>query len=1103
MKTNRIQGRKALLVLSTILMPLLASANVKGFTDSQYGIDVTNLLENPDFENSAAGWNIVGGNKIAATAATYGYSGTNFIENWVAAPGTLGDQSWSQTIEVPNGVYAIKSMAHAVLESDASVVPSGVAIYANKDEVAVTTTHTNPPAEYSLVTVVTDGKLTIGYRITNCNINWAAWDNVRVIRYDAETTNDGLVMYAKDEMNILRIKAEELTTCKFQLLLLNNLEYSISNIDKVSSWPEAKSLWDTLKTLIIEAEQSILAYEKLKEKIDYAHTWQTKGYEIDVEAFNYEVNKVENAYETGILNVEETKDAITILNDALLNFFTHNNHYEEEALDVSDMFIENPTLRKGSEGWEGSEPNLGHEVMEFFRCDFDMYQELKGLPSGRYVLSVQGFYDTNSRKKDDLPYKLGNENITGELYANEESTPFISIYKYTASEMGITSEGVFKDYVHMRISANEAFNRINPILDIPYYSENSVEVYIYDGKLKIGLRDEVLNPNSWCVFRDFKLEYYGIETVTYLVDGEIYKTDTIKKGEPIPLIDVPRKEGHSFMGWKDAPTVMPGRDIVIEGGFNYQVTFKIDDEVIKSDSIEYGERIPLPDVVEKEGYTFNGWNAPETMPAEDIVLTGTYSINSYSLKYIVDGEVYHQSTVAYGGTITPPMELPVKEGHTFVGWSNLPSTMPASDVEVEAIFTTNKYCITYVIDNTVIAMDSISYGDDIILMDPPTREGFTFAGWSYVPEKMPATDIMVIGVYTTNSYLLTYLVDGEVYESGIVECGSAITPPEIPSKEGYTFSGWNNIPEVMPANELVITGTFVANKYLVTFMIDDQIIASDSLDYGTMITVPNVPEREGYSFSGWGEVAETVPANDVTYEGHYSVNSYKLTYTVDGEIVLGESVAYGTALTLLAEPTKEGYTFSGWSEVPETMPAEDVVVSGTFTINEYLVTFTVDGVAIASDSLAYGTAIIIPTMPEREGYTFSGWSEVDATVPAHDVTYDASYTANIYKVYYFVGATLVHTAEVAYGEAIPEYVYEPTVEGDVFMGWIGETYETMPAHDVTYMANITNDVLQLTIDNSKLTIYNLCGRKIEVGDLRELCEGIYIINGQKVVINNK
>ena len=165
--------------------------------------DVTSLLTNPDFESDASGWTIVGGNKIAATAANYGYNGIKFIENWVAAPETLGDQSWSQTIEVPNGVYVIKSLAHAVLQSDASVVPAGVAIYANKDEVAVTTTNTNPPTEYSVATVVTDGKLTIGYRITSCNINWAAWDNVRVFQYTGATEEEAKLAWMRDELETL------------------------------------------------------------------------------------------------------------------------------------------------------------------------------------------------------------------------------------------------------------------------------------------------------------------------------------------------------------------------------------------------------------------------------------------------------------------------------------------------------------------------------------------------------------------------------------------------------------------------------------------------------------------------------------------------------------------------------------------------------------------------------------------------------------------------------------------------------------------------------------------------------------------------------------
>ena len=182
-----------------------------------------------------------------------------------------------------------------------------------------------------------------------------------------------------------------------------------------------------------------------------------------------------------------------------------------------------------------------------------------------------------------------------------------------------------------------------------------------------------------------------------------------------------------------------------------------------------------------------------------------------------------------------------------------------------------------------------------------------------------------------------------------------------------------------------------------------------------------------------GEELTEVSADSTLYVEYHKI-TYALTYVVDGEVYATDSIEYGAAITPIAEPVKEGYTFSGWSEVPETMPASDVTISGTYTVN-------------------------------------------------------------IYNVYYYVGDELVHTAEVAYGETIPEYVYEPTTEGDEFLGWIGDTYETMPAHDVTYTANIESDVLQLTIHNSQLTIYDLSGRKVT--DTKNLRGGVYIINGKR------
>ena len=73
-----------------------------------------------------------------------------------------------------------------------------------------------------------------------------------------------------------------------------------------------------------------------------------------------------------------------------------------------------------------------------------------------------------------------------------------------------------------------------------------------------------------------------------------------------------------------------------------------------------------------------------------------------------------------------------------------------------------------------------------------------------------------------------------------------------------------------------------------------------------------------------------MPAEDVKVVGTFTVNKYKLTYIVDGELYKSYDVEYGTAITSEVEPVKEGYTFSGWSYIPSKMPAEDVTVIGTF-----------------------------------------------------------------------------------------------------------------------------------------------------------------------------
>ena len=74
-----------------------------------------------------------------------------------------------------------------------------------------------------------------------------------------------------------------------------------------------------------------------------------------------------------------------------------------------------------------------------------------------------------------------------------------------------------------------------------------------------------------------------------------------------------------------------------------------------------------------------------------------------------------------------------------------------------------------------------------------------------------------------------------------------------------------------------------------------------------------MPAREGYTFLGWEpKVDETVPAHDVTYRAQWQVNKYTLSFDSNGGTdVAAISQDYGTEVTAPAAPTREGYTFLG------------------------------------------------------------------------------------------------------------------------------------------------------------------------------------------------
>ena len=180
-------------------------------------------------------------------------------------------------------------------------------------------------------------------------------------------------------------------------------------------------------------------------------------------------------------------------------------------------------------------------------------------------------------------------------------------------------------------------------------------------------------------------------------------------------------------------------------------------------------------------------------------------------------------------------------------------------------------------------------------------------------------------------------------------------------------------------------------------MVDDAEFKSYELYYGASITPEEIPTREGYTFSGWSEIPETMPAHDVTVTGTFSINKYRLTYTVDGEEYKSYELDCGVSITPETVPTKEGYTFSGWSEIPETMPSHDVTVTGSFTINSYKLTYMIDNEVYKETMYEYGATVTPEPQPEGNYATFE-WNDLPQTMPAHDVVVYASYTSGIIEV---------------------------------------------------------------------------------------------------------
>ena len=220
----------------------------------------------------------------------------------------------------------------------------------------------------------------------------------------------------------------------------------------------------------------------------------------------------------------------------------------------------------------------------------------------------------------------------------------------------------------------------------------------------------------------------------------------------------------------------------------------------------------------------------------------------------------------------------------------------------------------------------------------------------------------------------------------ILGCKNTIIPEGVTSIGNYAFFGYGGLTSIEIPSSVTSIGVGAFREcYGLTSVVS--CIAAEDLfapgDYAfneidkdaCTLYVPAGAKATYASTDGWKDFKNIVEFK----------SSYTITYKVDGEVYDTMTIEYGATIEPIAEPTKEGHTFSGWSDIPATMPAEDIIVTAQFSVNSYTISFMVDGEVYKSLTVKYGDTIPAVEVPTLDGYIFDSWDEIPSIMPAVDI----------------------------------------------------------------------------------------------------------------------
>ena len=594
-------------------------------------------------------------------------------------------------------------------------------------------------------------------------------------------------------------------------------------------------------------------------------------------------------------------------------------------------------------------------------------------------------------------------------------------------------------------------------------------------------------------------------TFTFTVNGVTHAVLTGNQGDPVDLSTIAAPDapvGMHFVGWGNVPATFDA-DATFEAQFANNTDTKYTVNVYNMDTT--GAYPSAPDST-YQGAGETGSTADITAdaaPAEGFsldsaksVLTGTiaadgslvlsiyYSRNKYTITYantdLKPDERY------YGAVVNPA--TPEKAGFKFDGWvEEVPATMPAQSITLTAKWNENPADYTdydIAVDAAKAKKAEANYdkkytADTRAALDTALNEdvsGKKLSEQGVVDAQTAKINAAVKGLKLM-TYNAEFYVDNKLYHTVATEVDAQIVAPEAPTKEGYTFTGWNPEVGVMGVEDVRFDAKFSAG--IVGYKVETYVMGLDG-NYGdaatenksatTGETVSVTPEtREGFSVA-----AESVLSGEVKADGslvlkvYYSRNQYKL--TVDGNVT---NVYYGAAISVAEPAAREGYTFAGWDrDVPETMPASDVTLVSKWNENDANYTAYNAAKAAAEAKQAEANFDKTYTAESRQaladalakdvsGRKYTQQGEVDAAAKAINDAVTALELMTYKATFYVDGAEYkVVTAKVGEQIAKPG---DPSKTGYVFTGWDPEV-GTMGTEDLTFNAKFSAGEVSYTVE---------------------------------------